>query len=404
MTVADRAEPRDRVGWRTAARGLAADLASDVVARDAAGSAPVDEVRRLRASGLLGLLLPGELGGGGEPWSSGLEAVRIVAAADASAAMLLGYHYLHLWRLSRYGNPGLYRRAASGTVGEGWFWGGASNPRDPGLTLTRADGAYLVRGRKGFATGAQVADRIVVSGTLETGDLAARRKIMVVVPGDAPGVRHNDDWDALGVRRSASGSVEFDGVRAADEWVVGEVPPDEASARPHQSLVVPGFQVVFVQLYVGIAQGALAAAAEYTRTRSRPWTGSGVESAAEDPYILEAYGDLTALTAAADALAERARAAFDAAVARGEDLSAGQRGEAAVAISTAKVVAQRAVLDVTSRVFELMGARATAAGAGFDRYWRDARTHTLHDPIAYKLRELGAHALTGEPPRPGPYS
>lgn len=396
MTIAERAEAG---GWLDAARAVAAKLAADVTARDAAGSAPVAEVALLRDSGLLGLLVPAELGGGGRPWSDGLEAVRLLAKVDASAAMLLGYHFLHLWRLSLQDNTDLWHRAARGTAEQGWFWGGASNPRDPGLTLTREDGAYLVHGRKGFATGAQVADRIVVSGTAPEGG-----KVMVIVDGRAPGVRHNDDWDAIGVRRSASGSVTFEGVRVPDEWVVGEVPPNEAAAPPHQNLVVPAFQIVFVHLYAGIARGAIEAAAEYTRTKTRPWTGSGVESAVEDPYILETYGDLASRTAAAEALAERARAAFDAAVAAGRGLTPEARGETAVAIATAKVVAQHAVLEVTAKVFEVTGARATARATGLDRFWRDARTHTLHDPVAYKLRELGEHVLTGALPRPGPYS
>ncbi|GAA5063490.1 alkylation response protein AidB-like acyl-CoA dehydrogenase [Thermocatellispora tengchongensis] len=383
-----------------AARGVAEVLAADVVARDAKGGAPEAEVALLRESGLLGLLVARELGGAGGSWADALDVVRTLAAADASAAMLLGYHYLHLWRLGRYDNAELAERAARGTVREGWFWGGASNPREPGLTLTPDGDGYLVGGRKGFATGAQVADRIVVSGSVE----GAGGKVMVVLDGRAPGVRHAGDWDAFGVRRSASGGVEFDRARVPGEWVVGEVPPGEEAARPDQSLVVPGFQVVFAHLYAGIARGALTAAAEYTRTKTRPWTGSGVETATRDPYILETYGELAAATAAAEALAERARAAFDRAARRGRSLTAGERGETAVAVSTAKVVAQRAVLDVTARVFDVIGARGTAAGAGFDRYWRDARTHTLHDPVAYKLREIGDHALTGALPTPGPYS
>ncbi|WP_214105293.1 acyl-CoA dehydrogenase family protein [Acrocarpospora catenulata] len=342
----------------------------------------------MRESGLLGLLAEGG-------WRDALEVVQVVARADASVGMLLGYHYLHLWRLGHYDNQELSQRAVRGAVEQGWFWGGASNPRDPGLVLVPEGGGYRISGRKAFATGAQVADRIVVSGTLPDGP-----KVMLVVAGDADGVTHGDDWNAFGVRRSASGTIAFDGVWVGPEWVVGEVPASEAAARPDQSLVVPGFQVVFVNLYTGIAQGALAAAAEYTRTKSRPWGGG--ESATQDPYTLETYGELAAEVAAADALAERARLAFDGAVAKGRALTAGERGEVAVAIATAKVVAQRAVLEVTSRVFEVMGARATTAG--FDRYWRDARTHTLHDPLAYKLREVGDYTLNGVYPAPGPYS
>jgi hypothetical protein len=50
------------------------------------------------------------------------------------------------------------------------------------------------------------------------------------------------------------------------------------------------------------------------------------------------------------------------------------------------------------------GARATASALGFDRFWRNARTHTLHDPVAYKRREVGAFLLRDELPEPTWYS
>ncbi len=45
-----------------------------------------------------------------------------------------------------------------------------------------------------------------------------------------------------------------------------------------------------------------------------------------------------------------------------------------------------------------MGARSTLAQLGSDRYWRDVRTLTLHDPVDYKARMIGARALTGAIP------
>jgi alkylation response protein AidB-like acyl-CoA dehydrogenase len=61
-------------------------------------------------------------------------------------------------------------------------------------------------------------------------------------------------------------------------------------------------------------------------------------------------------------------------------------------------------LDVTSKVFEVMGARATSARYRFDRFWRNARTLTLHDPLDYKVREVGDYALNGRFPTPSFYS
>ncbi|MBY8851878.1 hypothetical protein K7G98_27780 [Saccharothrix sp. MB29] len=149
---------------------------------------------------------------------------------------------------------------------------------------------------------------------------------------------------------------------------------------------------------VALAEGALAEAARYTRTTTRPWFLSGVDEATGDPYILAAYGELVADAKAAGLLADHASSLLHAASERGADLTADERADAAVAVSSAKVVATRVANTTTARVFELCGARATAAGYAFDRFWRNARTLTLHDPVAYKAREVGAHFLTGEQP------
>jgi alkylation response protein AidB-like acyl-CoA dehydrogenase len=69
-----------------------------------------------------------------------------------------------------------------------------------------------------------------------------------------------------------------------------------------------------------------------------------------------------------------------------------------------KARATDVALEITSKVFEATGARSTTSELGFDRFWRNVRTHTLHDPVAYKRREVGAHLLTGELPEPTWYS
>ena len=61
-------------------------------------------------------------------------------------------------------------------------------------------------------------------------------------------------------------------------------------------------------------------------------------------------------------------------------------------------------MRVTSGVFEITGARARTSKFGLDRFWRDVRTHTLHDPVAYKEQELGMYLLKGEVPEPSWYT
>ena len=89
---------------------------------------------------------------------------------------------------------------------------------------------------------------------------------------------------------------------------------------------------------------------------------------------------------------------------RGETLTAPERGAVAIAVSEARILSARAGLEVSSRLFEVAGARATTGRLNLDRFWRNLRTHSLHDPVAYKRREVGAYALLGELPEPTWYT
>ena len=384
----------------TRARAVAQELAADVVEREAAGKAPGREVELLRGSGLLPLLVPAEHGGSGAGWPTAWAVVRTITAVDPSIGQLLGYHYLHSWRIRLNRRTDVVARLDAAGAEHAWFWGGAGNPRDAGLELEPVSGGLLLRGTKFFATGAEVADRINASGTrTDTGE-----KLALAVDAHQDGVRHGHDWDALGQRLSASGSVTFADAFVAEDDVLGPNEQADAGAPAFATLHVLGFQAMLAQLHVGIAEGALAAGAEYTRTRSRAWATSGVAEAVDDPLVRQRYGQLDARLRAAAALADRAAASLTAAAGRGWDLGAEERADVAVELAAAKVVTTEVVLEVTSTVFELTGARATRTGTGLDRFWRDARTLTLHDPVAHKAVEVGDRLLTGAAPVPSAYS
>ncbi|QFZ17043.1 acyl-CoA dehydrogenase family protein [Saccharothrix syringae] len=360
-----------RQKWLTVAEELAAGLRVDAAERDRLGAEPVAEVGALRRSGLLAV----------RDWATQQAVTRVVGAADANIGHLLGYHYLQVWRSGLFDNPAF-------DPGEDLFWAGVSNPLDAALELTPVEGGFTVSGRKTFATGASVADRLVVSATrADTGE-----KLTFTLDARAEGITYAGDWDNIGQRLTASGGVAFDRVHVPAGQVLG----GQDTATPRLSLAALGFQLVLAQLYVALAEGALAEAARYTRTTTRPWFLSGVDKAVDDPYVLGTYGELVADAKAAGLLADHASELLHQASGRGAELTAGERAEAAAAISAAKVVSTRVANQTTSRVFELCGARATAAGYAFDRFWRNARTLTLHDPVSYKAREVGAHFLTGE--------
>ncbi|SDG24480.1 Acyl-CoA dehydrogenase [Lentzea fradiae] len=363
--------------WLDVAHDVAATLRSDAADRDRANQPPAKEVELLRQSGLLGV----------DDWSVQQRIGRIIGAADANIGHLLGYHYLQVWRSGLFDVP--FSREPD------QFWAGVSNPLDAALELTPTGDGFRLNGRKTFATGASVADRIVVSATrTDNGE-----KLTFLLDGKAPGITYLDDWDNIGQRLTASGGVSFEDVEVTE--VLGVQPADEDQRL---SLAAIGFQLVLAQLYVAIAEGALQEAADYTRTKTRPWFVSGVATATDDPYIVTAYGEMVSQTRAAGLLADEAARQLHEASELGRELTAAKRAEVAVTISEAKVVSTKLVNEVTSRIFEQVGARGTAAKYGVDRFWRNARTLTLHDPVVYKAREVGQNFLTGARPAHTGYS
>jgi alkylation response protein AidB-like acyl-CoA dehydrogenase len=362
-----------RQKWLTVAEELATALRVDAAERDRRGESPVLEVDLLRQSGLLTI----------SDWSTQQAVTRVIGAADANIGHLLGYHYLQIWRSGLFDVPV--------DAGDNLFWAGVSNPLDAALKLTPVEDGYLVDGRKTFATGAALADKLVVSATRVDND----EKLTFVLDAGTPGITFAGDWDNMGQRLTASGGVVFTEVHVPHANMLG-VQPDDPS--PRLSLAAIGFQLVLAQLYVAIAEGALAEAAQYTRSTTRPWFLSGVDTATADPYILATYGELVAQVEAAGLLADHAAGVLLAASEEGAALTAEQRAVTAATISSAKVFTTRVVNETTSKVFELCGARATASGYAFDRFWRNSRTLTLHDPVSYKAREVGEYFLTGARP------
>ncbi|GAA4119358.1 monooxygenase [Nocardioides fonticola] len=392
-------------GWVERARVVANHLAVDAVERDRANQTPFAEVQLLKDAGLVTLLAPLEHGGAGQDWTTALRVVRAVAAGDGSIGQLLGYHYVWAWAARLVGTPEQIAAVEQAAGENQWFFGGAVNPRDADLTI-RVEGDELVySGRKSFSTGGRVSDVTVLEGVIEGTDT----HVFAIVPTDQPGIRFAGDWDNLGQRLTESGSVEIVDVRVPWESAAGFVKTESGWAfqpRVYNTLNVPLIQLVFANFYLGIAEGALTTAGSYTREKTRAWpyTPDLKGRGAEEFYVLETYGDLRSRLWAAEALTEEAATYIEAINAHADTVTEQERGEAAVIIAAAKQVAIEVGLDIGSRIFEVTGARATSNSVGLDIYWRNIRTHSLHDPIAHKRAEVGRFFLLGEIPEPTWYT
>lgn len=391
--------PTGEQEWLERARLVRDVLATDAAARDAAGGTPVAEVALLKDAGLVTLLGPTEHGGGGQEWPTAYRVIREVAAGDGSVGQLLGYHLLWFWAARLVGTPEQIAHVEAEATRQRWFFGGAVNPRDADVVIRDEGDEIVFTGRKSFSTGSRLSDVTVLEGVLEDTDT----HVFAIVPSDQPAITFHDDWDNVGQRLTESGSVTLDGVRVP--WSDAAGFRDKVfTPRTYNTMNVPTIQLVFVSFYLGIARGALEEAAGYTRTTTRAWLHSGHSHAVDEPYVIDTYGDLTAKLWAAEALAD-AVAAEALPIHRDPDaLTERARGEHEVRVAAVKARATDVALEVTSRVFEVLGARATTSSLAFDRFWRNVRTHTLHDPVAYKRREVGRFVLVDELPTPTWYS
>ncbi|MFD0224063.1 acyl-CoA dehydrogenase family protein [Streptomyces hirsutus] len=389
----DRTGP-DRAHWLRVARETADDLATDAAAREQAGKAPVDEVSRLREAGLLALLVPARFGGGGADWRTAYAVVREVAAADGAIGQLLGSHYFLSWSARFFTDPARAARIERRSAAEQWCWGGGFAHQEPPLTLTGKAGGQVLDGRQSFAAGVLVADRLAVRAVrADTGEPLA-----VTVDPALPGVRVDGEADTFGQRLAAGGSMEFDAVPVTADDVLGSLSADEDVLSPLTALASPASRLLSVQLRLGLAEGVLAEAREYSRSGQWPWHPAWPAEPPRDPQTLTAFGELTVLTRSAAALTEQAVDALLTGLERGEGLAYGEYAEISVLVAMAEAAASRAAQESTSRALDIIGARSMSARLGFDRFWRNARAHTLYEPVSHRLRDIGDYFLNGAYP------
>ncbi|WP_367649016.1 SfnB family sulfur acquisition oxidoreductase [Aeromicrobium stalagmiti] len=373
---------------------LAATFAVGAVDRDRDRTLPRDELDALSSAGALAVTVPTGHGGPGGGAAAAFEVTRLLATADPSIAQIPQSHFVYLRLVELAGTPAL-RDEIFDAVQTGARVANAQSERG-GATITdirtrvRAEGEEaVVDGEKFYSTGSLLADWLAVLARDDGGV-----DHIAFVRADAPGVTIVDDWTGMGQRTTASGTVRLDGVRLP---LTHLAPRSAAVTGPFAYGAFA--QGLHAAIDTGLARGALAEAAHFVRVSSRPWFEAGVDRADQDPLLLQRFGELEVEVRAAESALTTAATAVDTADERRSDDAA---AEASLTVATAKVLADRAALSVTNALFELGGTRASDDQLNLHRHWRNARTHTLHDPVRWKLQHLGRWAVRGELPPRGP--
>ncbi|KAL4864553.1 hypothetical protein BDV12DRAFT_205632 [Aspergillus spectabilis] len=395
-------KPTARDEWIKRAKEAAEILKLDAVERGAAAKPPFAEIQLLNDAGLVNLLGPRKYGGAGEPWQTSYKVTTEIAKADASIGHLIGNHYSWLWSSQIMGTPKQAERWLREFTEGNYYLGGAVNPRNADMVAEDDSLDLIFNGDKFFSTEGVISDITVLEGVLKDGT-----HVFAYVPTKQPGISFKGDWDVIGQRLTESGGCVIRNVKVPWSEAAGFVDKQLTPRDAYHDFILPPVQLQFAAVHVGAAIGALEAAAEYTRTKTRAWPygGDNKAKASAEWYILEGYGKLQAKIWAAEALIDRtAERVSEAIHAPRAALTQAARGEIAVQVAASKAQAIETALEATSKFFEFVGASGSLNRYGFDRFWRNTRVHSLHDPIAYKFREVGSWALLKEAPEPSWYT
>jgi SfnB family sulfur acquisition oxidoreductase len=368
------------------ARRLAAELAPGAAQRDrdGAGVVPTGALELLDSSGLLAITVPSSDGGPGLGPQTLAEVARLIAAADPAIAQVPQAHFLLVDVVAVHGRPDQRKQLfadvlAGRRIGNALAERGGQHAQDLKTRITngRLDGV------KYYTTGALTSAWIAVSALSESG-----RLVLAFVPRDAPGVQVDTDWDVIGQRATISGTATFTSVPvslALDYASAYEV-PQQLGARA---------QLYHAAIEAGIAAGALADARTYLRDRARPSTEAvraGAARAVDDPHVMYRYGRLASRVQAASALLASAAAQLAEITLVPADAGAAARGSLAVA--AAKAFASEVAIEAGSELFALCGTSSAASKYDLDRHWRNARTHSVHDPVDWKYHHIAAYDLS----------
>ena len=376
------------------ARALAADFATRASDRDANRTLPYDELDEIARSGLLAITVPAEYGGLDVSNAILAEVTAILSEADASIGQIPQNHFYILEALRVDGSEEQKRyffgRALSGDrFGNALSERGTKTVADYNTRITPEGPGYRVNGQKFYSTGVLFADWITVFAL----DPEYRLTMSFLAKG-TEGIEIIDDWDGFGQRTTGSGTTILNNVYVNADTIVFH---HKGFERP--TTIGSVGQIIHAGVDLGIARAAFAETLDFVRTQSRPWKDSGVERAAGGRLTITKVGEIAIKIEAATALIERAGRKVDVAQ---MDATEANVVDATLSVAAAKVLTTEVALTASTTLFELAGTSATRIGLNLDRHWRNARTHTLHDPVRWKAHVVGNYHLNGVvPPKNG---
>lgn len=352
---------------------------------------PTEQIIQFSQKGLGGIRVPQQYGGAFVSNKTLAHVFRILTKADANVGQIPQNQFGLLNFINITGSDAqkqfIYNEILAGKrIANGGPEKNAKDTKAIQTTLTLENGQYLLNGEKFYSTGTSFTDWLAIRALHPDG-----YTVLTIIDRHAAGVEVINDWNGFGQRTTASGTVKLHNVIADpalffDERIIADTP----NVRGAYS------QLLQVAIDVGIAEAAFDDTLSSVR-KARPVIDAGVEKASEEHYTLQEVGKLNILLDAAVLLLDEAAEYLDE-LDQLTEISAEQAARASILVAEAKIYANDAALHISEKLLELGGSRASLSQHNLDQHWRNARVHTLHDPVRWKFHAIGDYYLNGTHP------
>ena len=362
-------------------------IAEGALAREKDRTLPYEPIQWLKQAGFGAVRVPVAFGGDGVSQKQLFQLLIELAQADSNVVQALRGHFAFVEdRLNAQKTAAQtlwFERFVRGEiVGNAWTEIGKVEIGDVATRVTAAqDGKLRINGQKYYSTGTIFADWIDLFALDET----THQHVIAAVSTQAEGIDIVDDWDGFGQKTTGSGTLTLNNV---------EIERDHILVFENRFKYQTAFyQVVHLATLAGIAQSAVETFKQEVRQRTRIYSHGNASLVREDAQILQVIGKASAQAYAAQSIALTTAEALDAAYLQHfqndeqAELEANERAE--LVSAQGQVVIAELVLSLSTELFNALGASASSTDKQLDRFWRNARVVSSHNPLVYKQKVIG---------------
>ncbi len=369
-------------------------IAEGTLAREQQRSLPYEQINWLKQAGFGALRVPVKFGGDGVSLPQLFQLLIELAKADSNIVQALRGHFAFVEdRLNAHkvaDQTLWFKRFVQGDlVGNAWTEIGQVKIGDVITRVKQKNNQLLVNGKKYYSTGTIFADWVDLFAYDETTD----QHVIAAISRHASGVQVLDDWDGFGQKTTGSGTLSLTDVAIERDHIL----PFEQRFKYQTAF----YQVIHLATLSGIAQSAIATFIHEVQKRDRIFSHGNADLVRNDPQILQVIGKASAQAYASETItlrtAEALQKAYLSHFGESEIKNIQANNDAELESAQGQVVISALVLELTSQLFNALGVSASTTSKQLDRFWRNARVVSSHNPLVYKEKVIGDWEVNHEP-------